>query len=281
MGKLLKYEFKKAASYFLYLIIGGLVASGLLLLGFKTFTGDNLEPGLNTVSDNGLIFPITLIVSIIIATAIGICFIFYVVTNYKRDLYNDQSLLKFTLPINGKDFLNSKLINILIWTAILNITILAGFYFFSKFLIPNIHDAVAKSIRMAMTANEINISHVIFTLVARFVEGIFSFVLLYFSITFTKAVFKESNSGILWLLVYLAFSIAHSIAAYFINLMVPYRVEFFKRIELVYKSFDMFAQDSPQSVLLSFNLASAVLFTVLCIVYYFLTIYMLNNKVDL
>lgn len=281
MGKLLKYEFKKAASYFLYLIIGGLVASGLLLLGFKTFTGDNLEPGLNTVSDNGLIFPITLIVSIIIATAIGICFIFYVVTNYKRDLYNDQSLLKFTLPINGKDFLNSKLINILIWTAILNITILAGFYFFSKFLIPNIHDAVAKSIRMAMTANEINISHVIFTLVARFVEGIFSFVLLYFSITFTKAVFKESNSGILWLLVYLAFSIAHSIAAYFINLMVPYRVEFFKRIEVVYKSFDMFAQDSPQSVLLSFNLASAVLFTVLCIVYYFLTIYMLNNKVDL
>lgn len=281
MGKLLKYEFKKAASYFLYLIIGGLVASGLLLLGFKTFTGDNLEPGLNTVSDNGLIFPITLIVSIIIATAIGICFIFYVVTNYKRDLYNDQSLLKFTLPINGKDFLNSKLINILIWTAILNITILAGFYFFSKFLIPNIHDAVTKSIRMAMTANEINISHVIFTLVARFVEGIFSFVLLYFSITFTKAVFKESNSGILWLLVYLAFSIAHSIAAYFINLMVPYRVEFFKRIEVVYKSFDMFAQDSPQSVLLSFNLASAVLFTVLCIVYYFLTIYMLNNKVDL
>lgn len=281
MGKLLKYEFKKAASYFLYLIIGGLVASGLLLLGFKTFTGDNLEPGLNTVSDNGLIFPITLIVSIIIATAIGICFIFYVVTNYKRDLYNDQSLLKFTLPINGKDFLNSKLINILIWTAILNITILAGFYFFSKFLIPNIHDAVTKSIRMAMTANEINISHVIFTVVARFVEGIFSFVLLYFSITFTKAVFKESNSGILWLLVYLAFSIAHSIAAYFINLMVPYRVEFFKRIEVVYKSFDMFAQDSPQSVLLSFNLASAVLFTVLCIVYYFLTIYMLNNKVDL
>lgn len=281
MGKLLKYELKKAASYFLYLIIGGLVASGLLLLGFKTFTGDNLEPGLNTVSDNGLIFPITLIVSIIIATAIGICFIFYVVTNYKRDLYNDQSLLKFTLPINGKDFLNSKLINILIWTAILNITILAGFYFFSKFLIPNIHDAVTKSIRMAMTANEINISHVIFTLVARFVEGIFSFVLLYFSITFTKAVFKESNSGILWLLVYLAFSIAHSIAAYFINLMVPYRVEFFKRIELVYKSFDMFAQDSPQSVLLSFNLASAVLFTVLCIVYYFLTRYMLDNKVDL
>lgn len=281
MGKLLKYEFKKAASYFLYLIIGGLVASGLLLLGFKTFTGDNLEPGLNTVSDTGLIFPVTLIVSIIIATAIGICFIFYVVTNYKRDLYNDQSLLKFTLPINGKDFLNSKLINILIWTAILNITILAGFYFFSKFLIPNIHDAVTKSIRMAMTANEINISHVIFTLVARFVEGIFSFVLLYFSITFTKAVFKESNSGILWLLVYLAFSIAHSIAAYFINLMVPYRVEFFKRIEVVYKSFDMFAQDSPQSVLLSFNLASAVLFTVLCIVYYFLTIYMLNNKVDL
>lgn len=281
MGKLLKYEFKKAASYFLYLIIGGLVASGLLLLGFKTFTGDNLEPGLNTVSDNGLIFPVTLIVSIVIATAIGICFIFYVVTNYKRDLYNDQSLLKFTLPINGKDFLNSKLINILIWTAILNVTILAGFYFFSKFLIPNIHEAAAKSIRMAMTANEINISHVIFVLVARFVEGIFSFVLLYFSITFTKAVFKDSNSGILWLLVYLAFSIAHSIASYFINLMVPYRIEFFKRIELVYKSFDMFAQDTPQSAFLSFNLASAILFTVLCIVYYFLTRYMLDNKVDL
>lgn len=281
MGKLLKYEFKKASSYFLYLIVGGFIASCLLILGIKSFTGDNLEPGLNTVNDNGLIFPITMIVSIIIATAIVICFIFYVVSNYKRDLYNNQSLLKFTLPIDGKDFLNSKLINIIIWTIILNVTITAGFYFFSKFLIPNIHDAVAKSISMAMTANEINISHVIFVLVARFVEGIFSFVLLYFSITFTKAVFKESNSGILWLLVYLAFSIAHSIAAYFINLMVPYRVEFFKRIELVYKSFDMFAQDSPQSVLLSFNLASAILFTVLCIVYYFLTRYMLDNKVDL
>lgn len=281
MGKLLKYEFKKAASYFLYLIIGGLVASGLLLLGFKTFTGDNLEPGLNTVSDNGLIFPITLIVSIIIGTAIGICFIFYVVTNYKRDLYNDQSLLKFTLPINGKDFLNSKLINILIWTAILNITILAGFYFFSKFLIPNIHDAVAKSISMALTNTEINISHVIIIAVIQFLQSIFSFVLLYFSITFTKAVFKNSNSGILWLLVYLAFSIAHSIASYFINLMVPYRVEFFKRIELVERSFDMFAQGPPQDMFLSFNLAAAVLFTVLCIVYYFLTRYMLDNKVDL
>ena len=281
MGKLLKYEFKKAASYFLYLIVGGLIASGLLLLGFKTITGDNLESGLNIGIDNGLVFPITLIVSIIISTAIVICFIFYVVSNYKRDLYNDQSLLKFTLPINGKDFLNSKLINIIIWTIILNVTITAGFYFFSKFLIPNIHDAVAKSLRMAMTANEINISHVIFATIIQFLQTIFSFVLLYFSITFTKAVFKESNSGILWLLVYLAFSIAHSIAAYFINLMVPYRVEFFKRIELVYKSFDMFAQGSPQSVLLSFNLATAILFTVLCIVYYFLTRYMLDNKVDL
>ena len=281
MGKLLKYEFKKAASYFLYLIVGGLIASGLLLLGFKTFTGDNLEPGLNTVNDTGLIFPITLIISIVISTAIVICFIFYVVSNYKRDLYNDQSLLKFTLPINGKDFLNSKLINIIIWTIILNVTITAGFYFFSKFLIPNIHDAVAKSLRMALTESEINISHIIFVSVIRFLQTIFSFVLLYFSITFTKAVFKNSNSGILWLLVYLAFSIAHSIASYFINLMVPYRVEFFKKIELVYRSYDMFAQYSPQNIFLSFNLASAILFTVLCIVYYFVTRYMLDNKVDL
>ncbi len=281
MGKLLKYEFKKAASYFLYLIVGGLIASGLLLLGFKTFTGDNLEPGLTIVNENELIFPITLIVSIIIATAIVICFIFYVVSNYKRDLYNNQSLLKFTLPIDGKDFLNSKLINIIIWTIILNVTITAGFYFFSKFLIPNIHEAVIKSISMALTNTEINISHVIIIAVIQFLQSIFSFVLLYFSITFTKAVFKNSNSGILWLLVYLAFSIAHSIASYFINLMVPYRVEFFKRIELVERSFDMFAQGPPQDMFLSFNLAQAVLFTVLCIVYYFLTRYMLDNKVDL
>lgn len=281
MGKLLKYEFKKASSYFLYLIVGGLIASGLLLLGFKTFTGDNLEPGLTIVNENELIFPITLIVSIIIATAIVICFIFYVVSNYKRDLYNNQSLLKFTLPIDGKDFLNSKLINIIIWTIILNVTITAGFYFFSKFLIPNIHEAVIKSISMALTNTEINISHVIIIAVIQFLQSIFSFVLLYFSITFTKAVFKNSNSGILWLLVYLAFSIAHSIASYFINLMVPYRVEFFKRIELVERSFDMFAQGPPQDMFLSFNLAAAVLFTVLCIVYYFLTRYMLDNKVDL
>lgn len=281
MGKLLKYEFKKASSYFLYLIVGGLIASGLLLLGFKTFTGDNLEPGLTIVNENELIFPITLIVSIIIATAIVICFIFYVVSNYKRDLYNNQSLLKFTLPIDGKDFLNSKLINIIIWTIILNVTITAGFYFFSKFLIPNIHEAVIKSISMALTNTEINISHVIIIAVIQFLQSIFSFVLLYFSITFTKAVFKNSNSGILWLLVYLAFSIAHSIASYFINLMVPYRVEFFKRIELVERSFDMFAQGPPQDMFLSFNLVAAVLFTVLCIVYYFLTRYMLDNKVDL
>lgn len=281
MGKLLKYEFKKAASYFLYLIVGGFIASCLLILGIKSFTGDNLEPGLNTVNDNGLIFPITMMVSVIIATAILICFIFYVVSNYKRDLYNDQSLLKFTLPIDGKDFLNSKLINIIIWTIILNVTITAGFYFFSKFLIPNIHEAVIKSISMALTNTEINISHVIIIAVIQFLQSIFSFVLLYFSITFTKAVFKNSNSGILWLLVYLAFSIAHSIASYFINLMVPYRVEFFKRIELVERSFDMFAQGPPQDMFLSFNLAAAVLFTVLCIVYYFLTRYMLDNKVDL
>ncbi len=281
MGKLLKYEFKKASSYFLYLIVGGFIASCLLILGIKSFTGDNLEPGLNTVNDNGLIFPITMIVSVIIATAILICFIFYVVSNYKRDLYNNQSLLKFTLPIDGKDFLNSKLINIIIWTIILNVTITAGFYFFSKFLIPNIHEAVIKSISMALTNTEINISHVIIIAVIQFLQSIFSFVLLYFSITFTKAVFKNSNSGILWLLVYLAFSIAHSIASYFINLMVPYRVEFFKRIELVKRGFDMFEQSSPQSILLSFNLVSAVLFTVLCIVYYFVTRYMLDNKVDL
>lgn len=281
MGKLLKYEFKKAASYFLYLIVGGFIASCLLILGIKSFTNDNLEPGLNTINDNSLIFPITMIVSVIIATAILICFIFYVVSNYKRDLYNNQSLLKFTLPINGKDFLNSKLINIIIWTIILNVTITAGFYFFSKFLIPNIHEAVIKSISMALTNTEINISHVIIIAVIQFLQSIFSFVLLYFSITFTKAVFKNSNSGILWLLVYLAFSIAHSIASYFINLMVPYRVEFFKRIELVYRSFDMFAQGPPQDMFLSFNLVAAVLFTVLCIVYYFLTRYMLDNKVDL
>ncbi|MDO5018690.1 MAG: hypothetical protein Q4E02_05260 [Lagierella massiliensis] len=280
MGKLLKYELKKSTGYFLYLILGALVTSALLILGFKSLTGDNLT---DTQSMNypGLAFPLTMIVSIILATAVAIAFVFYVVTNYKRDLYRDESLLKFSLPIDGKDFLKSKLINITIWTVILYVIIIFGTFFLSKFIIPNIHKEIAYAINEALSVANLNISHFIFIVVLKFLQTIFSFIMLYFSITFTKAAFKDSKSGILWFLIYLGISAVLSIISYYMNLFIPYRLEFYNKIQLVERSLDMLGNLAPQTLILSFNLASAIFYTIITLAFFYSTIYMLDNKVDL
>ncbi|WP_300409458.1 hypothetical protein [Lagierella sp.] len=280
MGKLLKYEFKKTAIYFLYLILGGLVASFLFLVGVKTLSGDDLSPGVGKIDNPGLVFPITILLTTIIIVGIVIAFIFYVVTNFKRDLYRECSLLKFTLPIDGKDFLNSKLINITLWTIITDASILVGAFFFSKLLLPNINKAFIEGFKAGLDIADVNISHIIILGILLILQSIFSLMMLYFSITFAKSVFKNSKSGILWFLVYLVMSSILAIGNYFINIFAPYRLEFYSRIQVVNRSVEALAESPLQVTLLSFNIANAILYLVVGLIFYFTTIYMLNHKAD-
>ncbi len=280
MGKLLKYEFKKSTIYFINLILGGIAAAVLFFLGIKTLTGDEITPTNTPAEYPGIVFPVTILLTTIIIVGIVIAFIFYVVRNYKNDLYRESSLLKFTLPIDGKDFLNSKLINIILWTIIIDISIFVGAFFISKLLVPNINRDFINGLKAGLDMADINISHVIIIAIISWLQSIFSLIMLYFSITLAKTIFKNSKSGIIWFLVYLVTASILAITNYYINIFVPYRLEFFNRIQLVNKSVETLSKGPLPETLLSFNLASAGLYIVFALIFYFTTIYMLNNKTD-
>lgn len=271
MDKFLKYEIKESSKTFMYIILGNIIAS--LILAFTI--GNGFSAGMNNVSDfSTFAFSISTLAafSLLIATFVGL--IFAVVGSYRKDLYTDSAYLKFSLPINGAQFFNAKIINMFFWslinvliTLIVNILVYAiVFRGYLKLILDN------------FTFN-INIPSMIIYLLVIAISYIQTLIFVYFCITLVKAVFKNSKNGYIWFLFYLGISFIHGIINNIVIKVAPYYLSLGSTISIEKYLFNL--NKMPFTGLVDSNIAVFVLSLIITAVFYVASIQMLNKKIDI
>ncbi len=103
LGKLMKYEIKATARYFLPLYAAIIVLS--FFIGIRTYEG----PFYSLL--NGIL-PTALVLSFV---GLAIITMILVVTRFDKNLLSDEGYLMFTLPVKTTSLINSKLFTSLIW----------------------------------------------------------------------------------------------------------------------------------------------------------------------
>lgn len=139
LGRLLKYEIKATARWFLplYGALALTALAGRLFLGFQLGFGDwggsitNIFMGLLVALFFGLL------------VALGVVSVIIMIQRFYKNLLGDEGYLMFTLPVPPVNNMNCKLIVSVMWSAISALLVLLiGFAFIaSLWHIPDVKDA--------------------------------------------------------------------------------------------------------------------------------------------
>lgn len=124
LNKLIKYEIKSVARYFVPLY--GLILSISLMLGltsgrfFTEYTGQM----------GGTIFFATLTAILVsVYIALTVVTIIMIVTRFNRNLLGDEGYLMMTLPVKVEEVIHSKWISAMLWMILSTIVAILGFTF--------------------------------------------------------------------------------------------------------------------------------------------------------
>ncbi|MDL2310868.1 hypothetical protein LJC13_02690 [Peptostreptococcaceae bacterium OttesenSCG-928-C18] len=265
MLKLLKYEIKESSKYFIYTIIGNIIASIILSIVIGTLEDFGDSP----------LSAIMLLAAFAVFVAAYVGFIFMMITSYRKDLYTDSAYLKFSLPLTGWNFLNAKTLLLIFWSFIMaTVTIVVNAIVYSAMFPGFIGTFFKEFLGLNISIPSITVS-LLLTIIS-FIEGI---ILLYFCITFVKSYFKKSKKGYIWFIVYIVFGIIWNIVEVIIAQVAPYYLSI--GTELSIEKMDYFGFLEITSVSLSYNIVSIVLYLIICVGLYIFTAYMLDKKVDI
>ncbi len=271
MGKFLKYEIKESSKTFLYIILGNVIAS--LIMAFTV--GRGIEKGVHTVEGlDSFTYGISVFAafSLLIATFVGL--IFAIIGSYRRDLYTDSAYLKFSLPINGAQFFNAKIINMFFWSlANLFITITVNILVYTFVFRDYLSDI------MNSFSFNINIPSMVTSLLIAGISYIQTLIFLYFCITLVKAVFKNSKNGYIWFPIYLGISFLHGIINKIVAESAPYYLSLGNNITI--EKFPDVLNHMAFTGFLDLNIAVLTLGLIITAVFYVLSIQMLDKKVDI
>lgn len=271
MGKFLRSEIKESSKYFVYMILGNVVFSGLIayIIG-QDF--DNI-----TNNSNQLLTSLSFLAAFAILVALFVGFIYIVIGSYRRDLYNNSSYLKFSLPISGSQYIRGKLYSVYFWSAImLIITIVTNVLIF-YFLFNAEVSQLFRNINF-FGNNILSMIIVLIYYIFLFVTGIIS---LYFCITFVKAVFKNSKKGYSWIAIYFILSAINSVAIHFIQKYLPYYLALGSKIAIVEIPYGKLTEFIGKFTLMPVNLFTVAYTLITTLILYSVSIYLLDHKVDI
>ncbi|NLL81459.1 MAG: hypothetical protein GX231_04020 [Tissierellia bacterium] len=289
MLKYMKYELKGTYRFMLAIILAALFATSSLQL-----YGKNLTNG-NNLSEPSVFGGIFIGLMIFVVFGAFIATIFYLIGNFRKDLYEDRGYLTFTLPISGSQILGAKTIIALMWAALLVFSFITyNFLLVGVLYGEDVINVIVEGLRFI--ANN-NLNGVI---IAGFLVAIFSVIttllLIYFSIALSRVSIGNKKIGGVWVVIFL---ILNSLIAYFsirIGDLIPYYIDLtnfsiisesdFMRYFGYIESQVMGHGYNPgmvvsSSEMIAFNIGSLI-FNVLTTVGIFLgTSYIIEKKVDL
>jgi ABC-2 type transport system permease protein len=266
MLKLLKYNFKES-----FRLLGPLLITLFVLNMFP----DILVGEVN----NGWIPAIYGIVNLAILITVFV----HLGSSFSKEFNDDRRFLTFTLPIDGKRLILSKLINTSLWLGILWVVFIV--------------DALVVGIRsgnltfgdfnfefLNMDLNRIIVASIIFILIALIVY-IYIMLSAYFTETLTKLVYRGKGGFIqklitiiLWVI---QLKICSDIAEFFADKLPLYynfvTGDFGIKRATIEMNFNMIQESATVGV----NLTAIIMLALISVVYFFGMAYLIDNKVDL
>lgn len=211
MLKFMKYEIKGTYRFIMMLVIAVLGAStGLQLSALRGMKG-NLES-----------FPtfLPLILGLVIFGAF-ISASFYIISSFRKELYEDRGYLTFSLPLTGKQIVGTKLLIALMWSAVIGLGIvifnlsLGSILFGTRWI---------EGFRQIFRYESI-IKVVISLILSGILSAVISLLLIYFSMTISKVSIKNKKIGGLWFILFLIISGVVNLITLKVSTLVPYYLD--------------------------------------------------------
>jgi hypothetical protein len=206
----MKYEIKGTYKFIMMLVLAVLGAStGLQLSALRGMKG-NL--------DNFPTF-LPLILGLVIFGAFVSAF-FYIVSSFRKELYEDRGYLTFSLPLIGKQVLGAKLCIALLWSAILGLSIVIYNLILGSLLFGTRWIEGFKMIFSYISANIVLV--IGFTAI---LSGISTLLLIYFAMTLSKVSIRNKKIGGLWFILFLVLSGIISYITAKVSGVIPYYID--------------------------------------------------------
>ncbi len=263
LNKLIKYEFKATGRTILPLYLAVIVVTFINKILF-TFTTDTFAFGIPRI--------LSILLYVFIIIAMFVITYLIMIQRFYKNLMKDEGYLMFTLPVNPSALIASKLIVSSIWTvlsvfvSILSVFILA----FEKGLIGNIADGFNEFfyyidlLELNSAATCVFIEMILYAIVAL----VTSILMIYCAISLGQ--------------LFNGHKVAGSFAAYIGIYMVMQLVSTIMLTVLgITNNFVITTPQELTSFLQTILCASLIVYTILGIVFYLVSHYMLKNKLNL
>ena len=275
LGKLIGQEFKVTSRFFVPMYICLAVVTLLLKLTW-TFTFGNGSIFYNSTQDNimGLINMLLIMLYVIVLIGIVLLTYFIIIRRFYTNMFSDEGYLMFTLPVTTRQLINSKLIVAFIWQFLmLPATFLSFFVLFvNTDMLRVLPEAFSDLIR-AISAWGVSGLHLglLFTgvLVAGLCEMFAIILMCYLSITLGQHMWSEHRllgSVLAFLGIYTIESLISSLGAYLVGTFIGERMPTAQDLLTYFDAMIPFA---------------IIINVILIVVYYLITHYLLDKKLNL
>ena len=228
------------------------------------------------------IMPFVMLAATFIFIGAFIAVVVYLISSFRKELYEDRGYLTFALPMSGSQLLASKLIVALFWSIVMGFVVL----FYNMLLARVIFGAdwynlMSDVIRQTEGLGKITVSYPLISLI----ETAGTLLLVYFTITISRVSIKSKKIGGFWFVLFLVLSSFFSYLQNSIADSVPLYLDISK-MEFLSQNKLYFDNMNPESMMNLANVGvisiSGLGFQIILIVGLFLaTAYMLEKKVDL
>jgi hypothetical protein len=281
MFKYAKYELRGTMKFLMGAIILALGASTGIQLFIRREAGNTLRYLGGMPRESELIaFLVVALVFVLIGSIIG--GMVYLISSYRRELYEDRGYLTFSLPLSGGQLLGSKLIVALFWGTVMGISIILYNLILAQMLIGyNLFGELWK------IAAQIDNFGFLFagSVITSLMESAVTLLLVYFAITVSRVSIKSRKIGSLWFILFIVLTSIVTYIQEFIAKQLPMYLDL-SRMEMIgQKEAYIMGIESQFGGTLSIQGVVSIpglLFQIVLIAGAFIaTAYMLERKIDI
>lgn len=250
MGSLIKYELK--GYYKEIIILIGIIVIGNLLL-------------LSRIN----VWPIQVISTLSFLICFGACIAVFIwnISIFGRDLYGDTGYLVFTLPIKGYEIVAAKLITAFIQVTVVNVIAFTFMY---------INIVSIQEVKQFL--NSLNPAYVVFFVAVIIFQYIYLLSLTYFSLSVSKVAIKNRKVGKIgtFVVFIIISSITGKITAYLASVFTQsFKINLFSPSGMLSLNIDI------SKYLIPTNIAVMVFSILMFLVFFIVSSYLIENKIDI
>ena len=280
MFKFTKYEFLGTYKFLMGAIGLTLVASTAIQVFFKNqldFT-NNFSGSFEMLK----IMPFVMLAATFTFIGAFIAVAVYMISSFRKELYEDRGYLTFALPMTGSQLLASKLIVALFWSLVMGIIVLSYNMLLARFVFgAELFNLLEDLLKQVEGLGKITVSYSLISLI----ETTATLLLVYFTITISRVSIKSKKIGGFWFVLFLILSSFFSYLQNIIADAIPVYLNVSK-MEFVSQNRIYLDNMNPESFMELANTntisISGLGFQIILFVGLFLaTAYMLEKKIDL